>query len=81
MERFPHWAERLKSGDKVKATLRHQTDGSKNKFNVEVIVISVNKNAREILAHTDYGTKKIDFCELKQPQSDISETDGFKGFM
>jgi hypothetical protein len=34
-----HWAGDLQTGDRCLATIRHKTDGSKNKHNVEVIVI------------------------------------------
>ena len=35
-----HWAESLEAGDRCKATIRHKTDGSKNRHNVEIIVVS-----------------------------------------
>jgi len=55
LERFKqrhvqHWAENLEVGDKCKATIRHKTDGSKNRHNVEVIVIENKDEHSSILA-------------------------------
>lgn len=71
MESIAHWATKLEVGDRFKATLRHKTDGTQNKHNVDCIVISVHyspftPNVGHIIAHTEYGSKEIPFCELKQ---------------
>jgi hypothetical protein len=45
-----HWAAELQTGDRCLATIRHETDGSKNKHNVEVIVIENNIRDNKIMA-------------------------------
>lgn len=45
-----HWAEKLEPGDVCKATIRHETDGSKNRHNVEVIVVENCKSEARITA-------------------------------
>jgi hypothetical protein len=45
-----HWAQELQTGDRCLATIRHKTDGSKNKHNVEVIVIENNIRDSKIMA-------------------------------
>lgn len=61
-----HWAANLKCGDRCTATLRHETDFAKNKHNVLVIVESVNESDTSIKGHTEYGSFKIPFNELKK---------------
>ena len=46
-----HWAEELVCGDRCKATIRHETDGSLNKINVDVIVIENIISQRKIKAY------------------------------
>lgn len=65
MEEHKHWATTLEVGDRVTATLRHKTDGTKNKHNVPVIVISVDEDKKCINGYTQFGKKEIPFDELK----------------
>ncbi len=66
---YKHWAEGLETGDRVKATIRHESDGSKNRHNVDIIVVNVDPSYSIILGY-DAETKsdlQIPFNELKQP--------------
>lgn len=44
-----HWAETLETGDRVLATIRHKTDGSKNLIDQSAIVVNNNKDDSNIL--------------------------------
>ena len=68
MENTKHWAESLISGDRCLATIRHQTDGSKNKHNVNVIVVRNKIEINSILC-TEEGSGVsiiIPYYELSQ---------------
>ena len=52
-----HWAESLEAGDRAIATIRHETDGSKNINNANVIVFFNNKMDKNIAVI--YEDKKI----------------------
>ena len=49
-----HWATILKQGDKVFATIRHETDGSKNIRNAEVVILN-NNSKREMVMGEHLG--------------------------
>jgi len=59
-----HWAEELEAGDRCKATIRHKTDGGKNRHNVELIVIENNNNTKQITAWDGENQITIDYNEL-----------------
>lgn len=62
-----HWAENLQVGDRVKGTIRHQTDGSKNKIDVDVIVVA-NLHNSKIEAHFEGKNYTIPYNELREPK-------------
>ena len=57
-----HWAESLEMGDRCKATIRHQTDGTKNIHNADIIVIKHLDKA--ILAAFDGNEVVVPYNEL-----------------
>ena len=59
-----HWAERLEAGDRCKATIRHKTDGSKNRHNVDIVVIDNLLSERRIIGYFDEITESIPYNEL-----------------
>ena len=66
MEITKHWAYRLKKEDVVLANIRHESDGSLNRNNVAVIVISVKDNFIECSEKTTGEIHAISFCELSK---------------
>lgn len=69
MENIPekyvrHWAERLEVGDRVTGTIRHKSDGSKNRHNVIMIVIENNKPIKSIKAAVENEELVIPYNEL-----------------
>lgn len=71
----PHWAESLKEGDRVIATLRHQTEGLKNLHDVYCKVISVHPHIKIIYADTRHGKRTIDFCDLSPYSHELRTRD------
>lgn len=71
----PHWAESLKEGDTVLATLRHETDGAKSLHNVYCKVLTVHPHLRSIYAYTMHGKRVIDFCELREYSHELRTRD------
>jgi hypothetical protein len=66
MQEYKHWASELQVGDRAVATIRHQTDGTKNIHNAVVVVVAnneFNKNIKGALAGTLF---EIPYNELKQ---------------
>ena len=63
-EHVSHWAQTLEIGDRCKATIRHQTDGSKNRHNVDIVVIENYKTESYIVGYFDDITEKIPYNEL-----------------
>lgn len=61
-----HWAEKLEIGDRVTATIRHKTDGSKNIHNAKIIVIVNYKHLHEISAWYNDKRIKIPYNEINQ---------------
>lgn len=59
-----HWAETLEVGDRCKATIRHKTDGSKNRHNVDIVVIENLFSERRIIGYFDETTESIPYNEL-----------------
>lgn len=59
-----HWAEKLEAGDRCKATIRHKTDGSKNRHNVDIVVIENLFSERRIIGYFDETTEVIPYNEL-----------------
>ena len=59
-----HWAETLEAGDRCKATIRHKTDGSKNRHNVDIVVIENLLSERRIIGYFDEITESIPYNEL-----------------
>lgn len=49
-----HWATTLKQGDKAIATIRHETDGSKNIHNAEVLILN-NNSRRQMVMGEHFG--------------------------
>jgi len=64
-KKITHWAEEIVLGDRCKATIRHETDGSKNIHNVSVIVIENISNEKKIKASF---LKKVAFIEYNDLQ-------------
>ena len=61
-----HWAERLEPGDRCKATIRHKTDGSKNRHNVEIIVIENLHSEEKIVGYFKKRKYQISYNELSK---------------
>lgn len=59
-----HFAENLVKGDRLKATIRHKTDGSKNLINVDVIFLESNISSRTIKAAYKDSVYEIPFNDL-----------------
>lgn len=67
MQQTKHWADALEPGDTCLATIRHETDGSKNLVNIEVIIIDNDRAIKKIEAWFKPGFKAtIPYNELKQ---------------
>jgi hypothetical protein len=64
MELQNHWATSLDIGNRVKATLRHATDGAKNIHNAEVIVVFNNCFKSFIQATYNNATYTIPYNDL-----------------
>jgi len=62
-----HWANYLETGDRVNATIRHKTDGSKNMINVNCIVVENFNNESEINVYVQMLDKifLVPYNELK----------------
>lgn len=67
MKEIKHWAESLQPADRVTGTIRHKTDGSLNRHNVEMIVIRVLPTTQKIIAFVDGDSIPIPFNELNKP--------------
>ena len=63
---FKHWAERLKVGDICLATIRHQTDGTKNLHDVEVVVDENLKGENKINCYFGDVKATVKYNDLKQ---------------
>lgn len=61
-----HWAEELESGDRCLATIRHKTDGSKNRHNVEIIVVENLQSEKKIVGYFKKRKKHIPYNELSK---------------
>lgn len=66
MEEQKHWAQSLQEADRVKGTIRHITDGTLNRHNVDLIVVKVLANTKKILAYLDGKTIPVPFNDLKK---------------
>lgn len=65
-KKYPsHPAEALETGDRVIATIRHKTDGSKNIHNANLIVIENRKQVRHIRALWRENEYLIPYNDLK----------------
>ena len=75
-EKYPkHYVETLVQGDRIKANIRHKTDGNKNIIDADMIFIRCNKDQTisayyggdgKIIQFGDY-VLEIPFNEIKQP--------------
>jgi len=65
MEEIRHWAERIQTGDRVVATIRHENDGSKNIHNATVIVVKNNEGDTFLIAAFNRKEITIPYNELK----------------
>jgi len=72
-----HWAAYLQPGHRVMATIRHESDGSLNEFDVPVIVVSVHENY--IMGSVEGDVIEIPFNELNNPSElvDIAQLKEF----
>ena len=61
---YSHFAEKLQMGDRCIATIRHQTDGSKNIIGANVVVISNILKERIIRAYFNHAEYNIPYYEL-----------------
>jgi len=64
---YSHFAEKLQIRDRCIATIRHQTDGSKNIIGANVVIISNSLKERSIKAyfnHTEYNIPYYELTEL-----------------
>jgi hypothetical protein len=68
-ELIEHWAESLEIGDRVKATIRHETDGSKNHTDVPVIVVENYKYAKEVKVKFMDDFHRVPYNELSKLQT------------
>lgn len=64
MKENKHWATELQTGDRAVATIRHETDGSKNISNAVVIVVANDEVAREVMAAYENEKYVIPYNEL-----------------
>ncbi len=60
-----HWAEELQIADRVTATIRHKTDGSKNIHGTDVILIKNLKKESKIIGWWNDKEYEIPYNELK----------------
>lgn len=60
------WQHNLEVGDRCLATIRHETDGTQNRHNVEVIVIKNYRSDWKILAYENGNEIHIPYNELKE---------------
>ncbi len=67
MKEIKHWAESLQPADRVIGTIRHKTDGTLSRHNVEMIVIRVMPTQGKILAWVDDDIIPVPFNELNKP--------------
>ncbi|TQM18352.1 hypothetical protein [Chryseobacterium aquifrigidense] len=68
MRNNKHWAEDLKKDDKCKATIRHRTDGTKNRKNVEISIIlnCIEFGVPSVLGKDEEGiTYRVPYNELE----------------
>lgn len=65
-ELIKHWAEALEIGDRIKATIRHKTNGSKNDTDVPVIVVENYKYAREVKVKFMNEFHRVPYNELSK---------------
>jgi len=63
---YSHFAEKLQIGDRCIATIRHQTDGSKNIIGANVVIISNRLKERVVKAYYDHTQYDIPYCELTE---------------
>ncbi|WP_284460653.1 hypothetical protein [Chryseobacterium sp.] len=67
MKNVKHWAESLKTGDKCKGTIRHPSDGAKNRINIDLTVVTNCKEFgfNSIIAKDSEGfTFRVPYNEL-----------------
>lgn len=61
-----HWAEGVNVGEKCVATIRHKTDGLKNKIDVIVSVLQNDIFNKKILANYENNEITIPYNELSE---------------
>jgi hypothetical protein len=61
-----HWAEELELGDRCLATIRHKTDGSKNRNNIEIVVGGNDTDGKRISGWCNGEKFIIPYNELSQ---------------
>lgn len=66
MQEYKHWATELEVGDRAIATIRHETDGSKNIHNAVVIVVSNDEYKKNIEGALGEEVYNIPYYELKK---------------
>jgi hypothetical protein len=66
-----HWAEKLQVADRVIATLRHKTDGSRNVHGAEVIVVENKAREKVIIGWWNDREYTIAYNELKKKKENV----------
>ena len=66
MEEYKHWATELQVGDKAIATIRHETDGTKNIHNAVIIVVANIEFDKIIKGALGTSVFEIPYNELKE---------------
>lgn len=66
MQEYKHWATELQVGDRAVATIRHETDGSKNIHGAVVIIVRNNEYGKAIQGAFDGTIYDIPYCELQK---------------
>lgn len=64
-----HFAKKLKEGDHFSATIRHKTDGSKNRINQKCTVVHNGELVDSLIAKTAQGEiVRIPYNEISEPK-------------
>lgn len=64
MIQYPHWASNLQVGDRCLATIRHESDGTKNHINVPIIICRNDINKCNVIGLYEGFMYHIPYNEL-----------------
>lgn len=74
-EEIKHWAEKLQTGDRCIATIRHKTDGSKNIHNAKIIVMVNYTHVSKISAWYNDKRVSVPYNELSEIKPVLKDGD------